>query len=104
MPSVIAFGRCKAEGRKISLVTAYDAWSARIVAASNVDAILIRDSVAMVVHGHPTTLTATVELLAVHTQAVARGAGDKFRISDLPFLSHRKGLRVAMDAVETLMA
>jgi 3-methyl-2-oxobutanoate hydroxymethyltransferase len=104
MQSVFDFGRSKAEGRRISLVTAYDAWSARIVAASNVDAILVGDSVAMVVHGHPTTLTATVDLLAVHTQAVARGAGGKFRITDLPFLSYRKGLRVAMDAVETLMA
>jgi 3-methyl-2-oxobutanoate hydroxymethyltransferase len=104
MQSVIDFGRFKSEGRKISVVTAYDAWSARIVAASNVDAILVGDSVAMVVHGHPTTLAATVDMLAVHTQAVVRGAGDKFRITDLPFLSYRKGVRVAMDAVETLMA
>ena len=103
MQSVLDFGRFKTEGRRISVVTAYDAWAARIVAASNVDAILVGDSVAMVVHGHPTTVTATVDLLAIHTRAVARGAGGKFQISDLPFLSYRKGLRVAMDAVETLM-
>src|SRR3954469_11632952 len=103
MQSVLDFGRFKTEGRRISVVTAYDASAARIVAASNVDAILVGDSVAMVVHGHPTTVTATVDLLAIHTRAVARGAGGKFQISDLPFLSYRKGLRVAMDAVETLM-
>ena len=42
------------------MVTAYDAWSARLVARSNVDAILVGDSAAMVIHGHPTTLAATV--------------------------------------------
>ena len=62
MQSVLEFSRFKTEGRRISVVTAYDAWSARIVAASNVDAILVGDSVAMVVHGHPTTVTATVDL------------------------------------------
>ena len=41
------FQRAKAEGRKISIVTAYDAWSARIVARSNVDAMLVGDSAAM---------------------------------------------------------
>ena len=104
MQSVMDFGRSRSEQRKISMVTAYDASSARIVAASSIDAILVGDSVAMVVHGHPTTLTATVDMLAVHTRAVARGAGSKFLISDLPFLSYRKGLGVAMDAVESLMA
>jgi 3-methyl-2-oxobutanoate hydroxymethyltransferase len=72
MTTVRDFGRFKAEGRKISIVTAYDAWSARIVARSNVDAILVGDSAAMVMHGHPTTLAATVGLMAVHTRAVAR--------------------------------
>jgi len=104
MQSVMDFGRSRSEQRKISMVTAYDASSARIVAASSIDAILVGDSVAMVVHGHTTTLTATVDMLAVHTRAVARGAGSKFLISDLPFLSYRKGVGVAMDAVESLMA
>src|SRR3954464_4712416 len=98
MTTIPDFGRFKAERRRISMVTAYDAWAARIVAASNVDAILVGDSVAMVVHGHPPTVTATGGLLAIHTRAIARGAGGKFQISDRPFLSYRKGLRVAMDA------
>ena len=59
MHAVDEFARFKADGRKISIVTAYDAWSARLVARSNVDAILVGDSAAMVMHGHETTLAAT---------------------------------------------
>ena len=52
MKTVHDFARFKAENRRISIVTAYDAWSARLVARSRVDAILVGDSVAMVMHGH----------------------------------------------------
>ena len=97
------FLKAKAAGRKVSVVTAYDAWSARIVSASRVDAILVGDSVAMVVHGHATTLAATVDMMALHTAAVARAAGGKFIVGDLPFLSYRKGLPAAMDAVDALV-
>jgi 3-methyl-2-oxobutanoate hydroxymethyltransferase len=103
MTDVHDFARFKAEGRKISIVTAYDAWSARIVARSSVDAILVGDSAAMVIHGHPTTLAATVGLMAVHTRAVARAAAGKFLIADLPFLSFRKGIPAAMAAVGALV-
>ena len=103
MNVVHEFADFKAKGRKISIVTAYDAWSARIVARSNVDAILVGDSAAMVMHGHPTTLTATVDLMAMHTQAVVRAAGGKFVIADLPFLSFRKGIPAAMRAVHALV-
>jgi 3-methyl-2-oxobutanoate hydroxymethyltransferase len=97
------FARLKAEGRRISMVTAYDAWSARIVAASDVDAILVGDSAAMVMHGDATTLGATVELMAMHTRSVARAAAGKFVIADLPFLSFRKGITAAMTAVGALV-
>jgi 3-methyl-2-oxobutanoate hydroxymethyltransferase len=103
MRAVDEFVRAKVERRKISVVTAYDAWSAEIVARSNVDAILVGDSAAMVIHGHSTTLPATLRLMAMHTRAVARGAGGKFVIADLPFLSHRKGIPAAMAAVGGLV-
>ena len=103
MKAVDGFARLKQEGRKISMVTAYDAWSARLVARSNVDAILVGDSAAMVMHGHPTTLAATVELMALHTRAVATAAAGKFVIADLPFLSFRKGIPAAMEAVGALV-
>lgn len=101
--TVADFARAKQDRRRISMVTAYDAWSARLVARSNVDAILIGDSVAMVVHGEPTTVNATVELMALHTRAVARSGVETFRITDLPFLSYRKDLADAMRAVESLV-
>jgi 3-methyl-2-oxobutanoate hydroxymethyltransferase len=104
MTSIRDFSRAKADGRKISVVTAYDAWSARLIARSNVDAMLVGDSVAMVAHGHETTLAATIELMAMHTAAVSRCAAGKLVIADLPFLSFRKGLRTAMDAVGALMS
>ena len=103
MTNILEFARFKAEGRKISMVTAYDAWSARLVARSQVDAVLVGDSAAMVMHGHPTTLPASVQLMAVHTRAVATSIGEKFLIADLPFLSYRKGIPGAMTAVGTLM-
>jgi 3-methyl-2-oxobutanoate hydroxymethyltransferase len=103
MNSVRDFARFKAEGRKISMVTAYDAWSARLIARSHVDAVLVGDSAAMVMHGHPTTLPATVRLMALHTRAVACSVGGRFLIADLPFLSFRKGIPAAMTAVGALM-
>jgi 3-methyl-2-oxobutanoate hydroxymethyltransferase len=103
MKTVHDFARYKAENRRISIVTAYDAWSARIVARSSVDAILVGDSVAMVVHGHDTTIPATVGMMALHVRAVARACAGKFLIADLPFLSYRRGLSAAMAAVSALM-
>ena len=103
MASVRDFARFKAEGCRISMVTAYDTWSARLIAQSRVDAVLVGDSAAMVMHGHATTLPATVQLMALHTRAVARSVGGKFLTADLPFLSCRKGLPAAMTAVGTLM-
>jgi len=103
MTSVLDFARFKAESRKISMVTAYDAWSARLVAHSRVDAVLVGDSAAMVMHGHPSTLPATVAVMALHTRAVAQSAAGKFITTDLPFLSFRKGIAAAMTAVGVLM-
>ena len=103
MTNVRDFARFKSEHRKISIVTAYDAWSAQLVARSNIDAILVGDSAAMVMHGHHTTVPATVAMMAQHTAAVARTAGSKFVIADLPFLSYRNGVATALRAVAALM-
>ncbi len=101
--NVLDFQKMKDERRKISMVTCYDYSSARIVDASNVDCILVGDSLAMTMHGHATTLSATIGMMALHTAAVARGAPSKFIVGDMPFLSYRKGLKDAMDAVHQLM-
>ena len=86
------------------MITCYDYSSARAVAESNIDCILVGDSLAMTMHGYPTTLSATTAMMALHTAAVAKGAPGKFIIGDLPFLSYRKGLKEAMDAVHELMS
>jgi 3-methyl-2-oxobutanoate hydroxymethyltransferase len=97
------FLRAKSEGRKLSMVTCYDYSFARILSNSPIDAILVGDSAAMVMHGHRSTLSATVEMMRVHTESVARGAGDKFIVADMPFLSFRKGAAAALDTAGELM-
>jgi 3-methyl-2-oxobutanoate hydroxymethyltransferase len=102
--NVLEFQKMKDEGRKISMVTCYDYSSARAVAESSVDCILVGDSLAMTMHGFPNTLSATTSMMALHTAAVVRGAPSKFVVADLPFLSYRKGLKEAMDSVHELMS
>lgn len=89
-------------GPKISMVTAYDYTLASIAAQSAADCVLVGDSAAMVMHGHPSTIAATPEMMALHTAAVARAVKEKLIVSDMPFLSVRKGLGPAMETVELL--
>lgn len=103
MLTVHDFKEMKGKGQKIAMVTCYDFWSAKLLNKSKLDALLVGDSLAMIMHGESTTLPATLEMMALHTQAVTRGAPDKFVIADLPFLSFRKGLKEAMDAIQVLM-
>lgn len=79
----------KDKNKKISMITCYDYPSAQIIAESKIDSILIGDSVAMTVHGHKSTITATMEMMILHTKAVSRGIKQQFIVSDLPFSSYR---------------
>lgn len=91
-------------GQKLSMVTCYDYPSARLLARTSVDTVLVGDSVAMAVHGFPSTLSATVDMMATHTAAVRRGLGpEPFIVTDLPFPQHRMGIEPGMKAVDTLM-
>lgn len=101
--NILDFQKHKISGKKISFVTCYDFTSAKIVEGSDVDGILVGDTLAMTMHGHPTTLPASIELMALHTQAVVRAVSRKFIVVDLPFLSYRKSLTKAIDAVQALM-
>lgn len=103
MQTVLDFQKAKLSGNKISMITCYDHWTAKIVSDSKVDCILVGDSVAMVAHGHATTLPATVETIASHVAAVRRGAPNKFIVADMPFLAHRGSLDTTMNAVAQLM-
>ncbi|CAN5572463.1 3-methyl-2-oxobutanoate hydroxymethyltransferase [soil metagenome] len=101
--AVLEFAAAKAEGRSISMVTCYDSTSAMIVASSNVDCILVGDSVAMTMHGFKDTLNATPEMLEMHVAAVRRGAPEKFVVADLPFLAHRGSLDQTLAVVARVM-
>lgn len=103
MKSILDFQKKKNSKQKITMVTCYDFAFAKIISDSDIDSILVGDSVAQVIHGHSTTLNASTEMMALHTQAVAKGAPNKFIVADMPFLSTRKGLRNTMDQVEKLM-
>ncbi|MEM7079237.1 MAG: 3-methyl-2-oxobutanoate hydroxymethyltransferase [Pseudomonadota bacterium] len=103
MMNVLDFAKRKRAGDKISMVTCYDHWSAQILNDSDIDTLLVGDSLAMVMHGFDSTVHATVSMMALHTAAVRRGAPDKFVVADMPFLAVRKGTAAAMEAVQTLM-
>jgi len=96
------FYNYKKPGRKISMITAYDYTMAALAGESAVDCVLVGDSLAMVVHGHGSTIEATVDMMALHTAAVARAVKGRLVVGDMPFLSVRKGLKPAMEAVEKL--
>jgi ketopantoate hydroxymethyltransferase len=74
LKTILDFSRAKREQHPIVMIAAYDALMARLVAEGEADAILVGDSAAMVVHGFPSTVHATVEMMAMHVAAVRRGA------------------------------
>lgn len=97
------FSAMKERGVPISMVTCYDSWSAALIEQSDIDCILVGDSLAMVMHGYDTTIFADSLLVSLHVQAVRRGSPSSFIIGDMPFLSYRKGLEEAMRVVEQIM-
>ena len=82
------FAEMQDEGEKITMLTAYDWPTARLVDSGGVDAILVGDSLSMVVQGNDTSLPITVDEMIYHTRMVARGADRAMVIADMPFLSY----------------
>lgn len=102
--SIAQFKKPQPNNKKITMVTCYDYSFAQLVAQSDVDAVLVGDSAAMTMHGYNSTVPATIDLLAPHVSAVAKGlAGKKFLIADLPFLSFRSDLQTNILNVQKLM-
>ncbi|MGI9324741.1 MAG: 3-methyl-2-oxobutanoate hydroxymethyltransferase [Pseudomonadales bacterium] len=101
--NVLDFKTRKTAGDNISMVTCYDFWSAQVLNQTDIDCLLVGDSLSMVMHGHDSTVYADVELMALHIKAVSKGAPNKFVVGDMPFLATRKGLTPTMDAVAELM-
>lgn len=80
----------------ITMLTAYDYPTAKKVNDAGIDMILVGDSCAMVVHGHPNTLTATMDMMVLHCAAVARACDRTMVIADMPFGSFQYGIEETM--------
>jgi len=80
----------------ITMLTAYDFPTAKKVNDAGIDMILVGDSCAMVVHGHPNTLTATMDMMVLHCAAVARACDRTMVIADMPFGSFQYGVEDTM--------
>ncbi len=101
--NILDFHKKKQRNEKISMVTCYDFSSARMLAATPLDCLLVGDSVAMTMHGYKDTLAATTEMMSLHTAAVSRGAPNKFIVTDIPFLACRKSFSENISNVQILM-
>ena len=89
MTTVLDLQRFKAEGRRFAMLTAYDFTTARLLDAAGIPVLLVGDSAAMVMLGHPTTLPVTMDELVILGRAVARGSANALLVGDLPFLSYQ---------------
>ena len=87
--TILDFARKKVSGEKITVLTAYDHPMARIIDASGIDAILVGDSVGMVVLGYDSTVSVTMREMIHHAKAVTRGVERAFVIADMPFMSYQ---------------
>ena len=86
----------KARGEKIACLTAYDASFAALLDDAGVDVVLVGDSLGMVIQGHDTTVSVTMDQMVYHCAAAARGIQRSFLIADLPFMSyHSRDLALA---------
>lgn len=103
MKTILEFARAQRAAKPIVILTAYDALMARLLAAADVDAILVGDSAAMVAHGLPSTVHATMEMMVAHVAAVRRAAPEIVVIADLPFLSVRRGREAGVAAAGALI-
>lgn len=83
------FQEKKQRGEKIVMLTVYDATMARLLDRAGIDALLVGDSLGMVIEGHDTTLPVTLDAILHHTQAVMRGTRRALVVADMPFLTYR---------------
>jgi 3-methyl-2-oxobutanoate hydroxymethyltransferase len=93
----------KAEGRRIVMLTSYDASFAARAEEAGVDVVLVGDSLGMVVQGHASTLPVTLDQAVYHTAAVSRGLSRTLLVADLPFMTDRDPDH-ALEAARRLMA
>lgn len=94
--TTISFKEAKKKGKKLTMLTAYDYTTAKIVDEAGVNAILVGDSLGMVMLGYEDTLSVTMNDMIHHTKAVARGNKNALVVGDMPFMSYSTGVRDAV--------
>ena len=99
----VTFREAKAKGEKLSMLTAYDYSTAKLVDEAGIDAILVGDSLGMVMLGYEDTLSVTMEDMIHHSAAVARGAKNALLIVDMPFMSYQTSVYDAVVNAGRLM-
>ena len=87
--TAITFREAKQKGEKLTMLTAYDYSTAKLVDEAGINAILVGDSLGMVMLGYEDTLSVTMEDMIHHSAAVARGAKSALLITDMPFMSYQ---------------
>lgn len=85
----VTFKDAKKNGEKLTMLTAYDYTTARLIDEAGVNSILVGDSLGMVVLGYDDTLSVTMDDMIHHSRAVARGAKNALVITDMPFMSYQ---------------
>ena len=94
--TVATFAQAKAEGRKLSMLTAYDYSTAKLEDEAGIDGILVGDSLGNVMLGYEDTLSVTMEDMIHHCAAVARGAKNALIVCDMPFMSYEVSVEQAV--------
>jgi 3-methyl-2-oxobutanoate hydroxymethyltransferase len=91
------------DGEKIVMVTCYDATFAHLVEEAGVDAVLVGDSLGMVIQGHEHTIPVTLDDIIYHARAVARGCQRPHLIGDMPFGTYQSSVAAAMENAGRLL-
>jgi 3-methyl-2-oxobutanoate hydroxymethyltransferase len=97
------FKEKKRRGEKIAMLTAYDANMARLLDRAGIDALLVGDSLGMVVLGYATTVQVTMDAIVHHAAAVSRGTTRALVVADMPFLSYQITLAEALHNAARLL-
>jgi 3-methyl-2-oxobutanoate hydroxymethyltransferase len=97
------FVAAKARGSRLTVLTAYDCTMARLLDAAGVDALLVGDSLGMVVQGQPDCLAVTLDEMVYHTRMVVRGVRRALVIADLPFMTYQVSPQQAVESAGRLI-
>lgn len=98
-----SFQKAKEEKRPISMLTAYDYSMAKILDSAGVDALLVGDSLGMVIQGHDSTISVTIDEMIYHAKAVNRAAKRALVIVDMPFMSYHVSVEESVKNAGRLM-